>query len=148
MTTCKARAALEYFYTDFEVDADIVINEPRSTFSKDMAETVFNTLINEIKTRNLQKWYLIENLHWEGEGPNSFESLRTYYETIKTLGCRRVILIADLPLQERLSVSHALSQSEISFNFMPDLNSAYAWISYLRISDSETPSYFSYSSSY
>ena len=146
MTKCKVNTAGEYIYTDFEVDEDIIINYPRGSFSKDMSLTAFAAIIHEVKSRELKEWYIIENYHRDIKAPDSLESLSEYYKLIKTLGCKRVILIADLPTLKRLTIIHALSKSEIEFNFMPNLDSALSWISYLRICGDKKHPYFSYNS--
>ena len=137
--------ASESLYADFEVNADIVINSPRGSFTKEKLSSALNAILDEVKCKNLRDWFFVEDLKGDCEGPGS-ALLENFYKTLKTLECKRVILIADVPALQRLVVINALSSSGMEFNFMPNMESALSWIRYLKICEGNPSSYFSYTS--
>ncbi len=124
---------LYYKYANFEIVDDIVINRPRGQYSRAQEADAFSTVIDAILANQLDSWFLIEHFEGSYSGPRRpTKYVVDYYNILKCLGCRQIVLISSLPPHTRLSLEQIIEESNLAVNYMPDEKSAIDFVLYLK----------------
>lgn len=127
---------------------NILINTRAGCHTIRQRDFSFKEILNTALQFEGNEWYLIEYfLESFQTSEESLELESDFFEILRKSGCQRIVYILETSLIERLRIHDFFNRAPIICDAMPNIESAFSWIQYLRIRN-EPPITYSPHSTY
>jgi len=86
----------------FIIDNSCVINRPNTPFNEEGVNILFDSILGQVKKKNISKWVLIELLGEKASPtPDALSVLVQKYKMSSSIGCEKVDSVCSTSLQKQ-----------------------------------------------
>jgi len=109
---------------DFKIQNRCVINKPNTAFNEEGVNLLFSHILEEIKTKRVDEWVLIEVLRENAlPTPEAMRALVENYKKAKEQGCIKIAAVCKVSLQKHF-LSSIAEKAKVNICFYTSENEA------------------------